>query len=229
MSNQFDGFSADTLAFYSEIVENNNKAWFEENKLRFKAIQKLAQAFVVAMGEALHALDDTIHFNTKLTGSGSIFRIYRDTRFSKDKTPYKTNLAMTWWAGENKKATMSSFYFSLSADGGYFGCGHYQFEKHVMEAYREAVANELRGAMLADAIADITGAGYELHGAKYKRVPRGYDKEHPYGELLKHKGIFVGGAEVDKELLTSAELIPACLKHARAMLPLHSWLTQIEH
>ena len=91
----FPGFPDDAPAFYREVAENNNKVWFEANKPRFKNnVQKPAQLFVEIFGNRLRELVDGMQYDTRLTGSGSIFRIYRDTRFSKDKTPYKTNLAI---------------------------------------------------------------------------------------------------------------------------------------
>ena len=230
MSNYtFDGFPADAFNFYAEIAENNEKPWFDANKARFKAnVQKPAQGFVVAMGEKLATLTDYIQYDVKLNGSGSIMRIYRDVRFSKDKTPYKTNLALIWWEGQRKKTESPSFYFSLSADQVYIGGGLYMFPKDFMPAYRAAVLNDELGSELEAAVQSVQAKGYEVLGEKYARVPRGFDKEHPRVELLKHKGLYVGGTVIEKSVALSAELVDACFEHYRNFYPIQAWMAKVD-
>ncbi|MEM8861179.1 MAG: DUF2461 domain-containing protein [Chloroflexota bacterium] len=220
----FPGFPEDALTFYAQIAENNNKPWFEANKPRFKNnVQKPAQMFVEIFGDRLRELVDGMQYDTRLTGSGSIFRIYRDTRFSKDKTPYKTNLAIAWWQGSGKKTNRPSFYFGLEPDSAFFGGGTYMFVSDYLEKYREAVADDKMGNELADILAEVTDKGYTIRGEQYKKVPRGYDKEHPRGDLLKYKGMYLAGQNVTPDIVTSADLVDHCYSIAADYAPLIKW------
>ncbi len=220
----FPGFPEDAHKFYREVAENNNKVWFEANKPRFqKNVQKPAQMFVEIFGDRLRSLVDGMQYDTRLTGSGSIFRIYRDTRFSKDKTPYKTNLAIAWWQGAGKKTNRPSFYFGLEADSSFFGGGTYMFAGDYLEKYREAVDDEHTGETLGEILHNLTEKGYSVNGAQYKKVPRGFDKDHPRGDLLKYKGMYIGGQSITPDITTSADLVEHCYQMAADYAPLINW------
>jgi len=220
----FPGFPADAHSFFQEVAENNNKVWFEANKPRFKKnVQQPAQLFVEIFGNRLRELVDGLQYDTRLTGGGSIFRIYRDVRFSKDKTPYKTNLAIAWWQGVGKKTNRPSFYFGLEADSAFFGGGTYMFVGDNLEKYRQAVADEKMGPQLEKLIGSLTAKGYEVRGAQYKKVPRGFDKEHPRGDLLKYKGMYIAGRPIATDVTTSADLTDHCYAMAADYAPLIQW------
>jgi len=225
---QFQGFPSEAFQFFIEIVHNNNKKWFEEHKPDFKKyVQLPAQQFVEALGERLETLAPDIRHDTKLNGSGSIMRIYRDVRFSKDKTPYKTNLGISWWEGSGKKMEEPGYFFHLDRDGAWFAGGMYAFSKEVMAAYRKAV-DDKQGATLEKAVARAELAGLEISGiGKYSRVPRDFNKEHPRAELLKRKGIVAVSAGIPPEVVMTPELVDVCFEHAKAILPLHQWLVSI--
>lgn len=228
MSN-FEGFPQDALIFFEEIAHFNAKDWFEENKERFQEnVQRPAQAFVEALGERLATIVPGIRYNTSLNGSGSIMRIYRDVRFSKDKTPYKTNLGIVWWEGPGKKMEEPGFYFHLDQDGAWLANGMYIFPKNTMTAYRKAVDHGQRGNALTEAIAQAEAVGLSISGSgEYTRVPTGYDKEHPRGDLLKKKGIVTVSPGIGVDVVTSPELVDLCFDYAKTMLPLHQWLVQL--
>ncbi len=224
----FDGFSADTFKFFQEIKENNNKAWFDANKKRFKqSVQTPAQAFVVTLGEKLVTLTDSIQYDVKLNGSGSIMRIYRDVRFSKDKTPYKTNLGIVWWEGEGKKTEAPGFYFHMSADELWMGGGLYMFPKDFLPKYRAAVIDDELGGQLEHVIAELGAMGYAVNGDQYARVPRGFDKEHPRAELLRYKGLTTGSGQLRKEEAFSAEFVNTCFAHCQNIALLQQWLAKV--
>jgi uncharacterized protein (TIGR02453 family) len=220
----FPGFSADAHTFFQEVGENNNKVWFEANKPRFKKnIQQPAQMFVEIFGNRLRELIDGMQYDTRLTGSGSIFRIYRDTRFSKDKTPYKTNLAIAWWQGAGKKTNRPSFYFGLEADSAFFGGGTYMFVDDNLDKYRQAVDDSKMGPQLAELVGSLTEKGYTVNGAQYKNVPRGFDKEHPHADLLKYKGMYIGGQPIAPAIVTSTDLVDHCYQLAADYAPFIQW------
>lgn len=223
----FDGFSKDALAFFEEIAENNNKAWFETNKTRFKReIQQPAQQFVIALGERLDTIAPNIRYDTKLTGSGSIMRIYRDTRFSKDKTPYKKNLGIAWWEGYGKKTQEPGFYFNMSPGDTWMGGGLYMMPD--LDKYRGAIVDDELGEAFEMVAAHMASIGLPISvWNPLKRVPRGYDKEHPRAERLKYKGITVGSNPLSDDLVTSPDLLDFCFEFCNKMLPLHQWLVKM--
>ena len=222
----FDGFPKDALAFLTEVADNNNKAWFDANKPRFKSqVQAPSQAMVVALGEQLDAVIPNIRYDTKLTGSGSIMRIYRDTRFSKDKTPYKTNVGIVWWQGEGKKLVNPGFYFHLSPGDTWMGGGLYHFPD--LDRFRVAVHDDVMGSELEAALAEMAQVGVTPTGDRYKRVPRGYDADHPRAELLKLKGLVCSSGQISPEVVNSAELINVCFDFCMKMMPLHKWLVKM--
>ena len=100
----FPGFPPETQAFLRELRENNNRDWFTANKARFDDVVRApALQWVAVMGERLRTIDPDIVVDLRANGSGSLMRAARDTRFSKDKSPYKVNVAMLWWHGAGKK------------------------------------------------------------------------------------------------------------------------------
>lgn len=225
----FNGFPADMLDFFSELAENNNKGWFEANKPRFKRnVQAPAQHFVEVLGERLRPLVDGLRYDTRLNGAGSIFRIYRDTRFSKDKTPYKTNLGMVWWQGDGKKTERPSFYCGISPDpdNTFFGSGCYYFSPDNLAKYREAVVDEKLGPELAELIAEYESKGMTVNGLHYKRIPRGFDKDHPREKLLRHKGLYVGAPGFTAIDATSPDVVDHCFEYAQKLAPLVNWLVK---
>ncbi|MEZ4865745.1 MAG: DUF2461 domain-containing protein [Caldilineaceae bacterium] len=227
---QFVGFPQDAITFFEEIAIFNEKTWFEENKARFQeSVQQPAQAFVEALGERLITLAPGIQYSTSLNGSGSVMRIYRDVRFSKDKTPYKTNLGIAWWEGPGKKMEEPGYYFHLDRSGAWIAGGMYIFTKDALEVYRKAVDHKKQGQALVAALAHAKAAGLAISGSgEYTRVPTGYDKDHPRGDLLRQKGIVAVSPGIPVEVIASPALVDICFDYAKAMLPLHQWLVAMQ-
>ena len=219
----FTGFSKKTVKFWRDLVKNNDKAWFEKNRTLYdNEVLAPSREFVLAMGSLLKGMAPQIKADPRV--NKSLFRIHRDTRFSKDKTPYKTHMGLWWWEGPGKRMACSGFYFHLEPPRVRLGVGMYCLPQALLPAFRDAVAGDKYGPALEKAVAKVAQAGYALGGAKYKRVPRGYDKDHPRAELLKHDGVWAAyEAKIPPELYTD-ELPDWCLPHYQAMLPLHTWL-----
>lgn len=137
----FAGFPAGVLAFLHELSQNNDKAWFEANKHRYtEGVLAHAPAFVTTLGERLQAeISPGITYDTRTNGAGSLMRIYRDTRLSKDKTPYKTNVAFAFWERPRRKMENSSFGFQFGTFGAGLYGGMWNFPKDMLEPYRNAV------------------------------------------------------------------------------------------
>ena len=142
-----------------------------------------AQAFIEGMGARLKKLSPGIHAYPRI--NRSIFRIYKDVRFSKDKSPYKTHLGIWLWEGEGAKFESSGYYFHLEPPNILLGVGIHIFSKNLLKAYREAVVDPVAGDALVKAVQEVSQKGcYNLGEEHYKRVPRGYDPERPNAELL---------------------------------------------
>jgi uncharacterized protein (TIGR02453 family) len=225
----FTGFPEEGLGFLEGLAHNNNREWFEAHKADYRSyLLEPAQAFVVALGERLKLLSPEIAYDTRTNGSGSIMRIYRDLRFSKDKTPYNANLRAVFWQGAGKKMENPGFFFGMDPHGAALYGGLHGFPKPVLTAYQEAVADDALGAELEAALAPLRSAGvYEIGGERYKRVPRGYDPDHARADLLRYKGLHVRSPQIQVPVLTTSELVEVCFEHCRAMAPLHHWLVGV--
>ncbi len=222
-SSPFNGFSEEAILFFVELAANNNKTWFTEHKPDFENfVMTPARDFVVAMGERLGEISPGVNADPRV--NKSIFRIYRDTRFSKDKTPYKTNLGLWFWVGEGAKFENPGYYFHLDADNLMLGVGLYSFAKPILKAYREAVVDPELGPALAQTVVDVAEKGYGVGQKTYKRVPRGYDPEHKNAELLLYSGLTAGNESGHPAELHSAALVDYCFEHYRNLEPIVSWL-----
>jgi uncharacterized protein (TIGR02453 family) len=220
----FNGFSKETLNFYNQLKENNNKTWFEEHRSDYDTyVMTPTREFVVAMGERLEKLSPGINADPRV--NKSIFRINRDTRFSKDKTPYKTNLAMWWWQGEGPRMECSGYYFHLEPTSLLLGVGIHTFPKNILQAYRDSVIDPVHGPELKRAIKEVTEKDrYSLGGKHYKRVPRGYDPDHENAELLLYNGITVGDETSIPDAFYSEDLLDYCFEVYQDLNPIHKWL-----
>lgn len=225
---KFIGFSKETIRFFIELKKHNNKAWFDRNRRIYELhVMEPAKAFVVAMGERLKELSAGILAIPK--ANRSIFRINRDTRFSSDKSPYKTHLGLYFWEGTRPRMECSGFYFHLEPPNLLLGGGIYMFPRHSLEKYRQAVVHPESGARLAQALLTIKKTGeLELGGRHYKRIPSGYDAEHPNAELLLHNGLYVGQTfPIPKELF-SEKLVDYCWQRLKIIAPLHKWFVSLK-
>lgn len=224
---EFMGFSKKTIKFYRDLEKNNKKEWFDANRSTFdQHVIQPAQDFVYAMGKRLKKLSRDINADPRTNGSGSIFRIYRDVRFSKDKTPYKTAMGILFWEGPGKKMDNPGFYFHLERSRLMLFAGMHTFSKAMLKQYRASVVHSKHGPGLTRAITKVFANGaYQLGGNHYKRVPSGFDPEHKNAELLKHNGLYAY-FEIDKlpVELYAEEILEYCFERYRDMHPLYKWL-----
>ncbi len=178
----------EAITFFKGLEENNSKTWFDAHRDDYQNnVLEPLKFLVMALGAV---------FTRKLPGlvadprvNGSIFRINRDTRFSRDKSPYKTHAGVYLWIGPGEKLACPGLYFELTARHLLLGSGTYMFADSAIGAYRRFVAE--KGSRLATAIRKAEKVGFELGGEKLKRVPSGFDPAHKHAELLKHKGLYV--------------------------------------
>lgn len=224
-ANAFPGFPEKTVSFLRGLAAHNDRDWFAAHKAEYEAaVLAPSRAFVLAMGERLRRLSPGIRFDPR--ANGSLFRIYRDTRFSADKSPYKTNLGILFWEGSGPRMDCSSYYFHLEPPALLLGGGLYVFSRPLLERYRRAVADPEYGPRLAAIVRKIRARpGYTVNGEHYKRIPAGYDADPAAAGLLRHAGLYAGcELPIPAELHTPA-IIDYCLEKFKPMQPLHRWLT----
>jgi len=223
----FSGFNKETVQFFKGLRRNNDRDWFAKHREMYdKHVMEPAKAFVVAMGERLRTAVPGIIAAPMV--NKSIFRINRDTRFSLDPSPYKTNLGLYFWEGRRSRMESSGFYFHLEPPDIILGSGMYTFPDYFVPRYRRAVVDPKLGRELGKILAVLAERkDIEIGGKYYKRVPAGCDPGHPNAELLKHKSLWVGFESKIPEELYSARLVDYCFQRYELCIPLHRWLVKL--
>lgn len=184
-----------TLSFLKELEENNNRDWFTENKPKFVKENEQFISFADALLNEFKKYDNLETQN----GKKSVFRIYRDVRFSKDKTPYKKH-----FSGSFKRATKllrGGYYFHIEPNNSFIGGGFWGPNSADLLRIRKEIAtdaSELREIISSPTFTETFG---ELKGDKLKTAPRGFDKEHPDVDLLQFKQFIISKKISDTELL----------------------------
>jgi len=183
--------------FLEELAENNDRTWFQSNRSRYEeVIREPLRAFVRDFDAPLEAISPHVVADDRKSG-GSLFRIHRDTRFSKDKSPYKTWAALQFRHEAGKDVHAPGFYFHLQPGNVLMGAGCWHPARDALEAIRDAIAEdaeawlEVRDGVLDEVRDGVLDTGFELEGEFLKRAPRGYPTEHAAVEDLKRKDFIV--------------------------------------
>jgi uncharacterized protein (TIGR02453 family) len=202
----FSGFPVAALDFYDDLEQDNTKTFWEAHKHVYQ------EAVLEPMKALTAALADEF-------GTAKIFRPYRDVRFAKDKTPYKT--AQGAFVGV---APETGFYVQISAAGVRTGAGSYHLDPERLAYFRADVANEIHGPRLEQILAGLDA--YEIGGETLKTTPKGYDKEHPRIELLRHKSLTAGRMIGFEPVIHTADLLDVVRADWRTLSPLVDWLSR---
>ena len=221
----FEGFDRDAPQFFHELAAEMNREWFEANKPRY---QERWVEPLTAMLEEVGAKLAKSYAPLKL-GAPKLFRIYRDTRFSKDKTPYKTHVSGLLPLSRKKPVDGGcvAIYFHYGLDEEYVGSGTYFFDDRGLAAWRKLVAADKTGKPLAALVTKLRKAGYDVGGHDdYKKVPKPYAPDHPRAEFLKMRGLTAGFPEMPRGLLHDRKLVGWLVEHGRATAPMVRWLAQ---
>jgi uncharacterized protein (TIGR02453 family) len=223
----FKGFPRQCVDYYIELAQNNSKPWFYAHKNDFeKSVMGPAREFVSEMGIILEKLSPRIHADPRV--DRSIFRPYRDTRFSKDKTPYKTHLGIFFWEGPRAKMECSGYYFHLEPPTLFLAAGMHCFSSALLGSYRDSVVDPKHGYDLAKALKQISKfKGYSIGGTHYKKTPRGYDSSHENAAMLLHNGLYVWTEDEIPPELYSRDILDYCFDRFKKMSPLHKWLVDM--
>jgi len=221
--NEFVGFPAETFTFLTEIAAHNEKTWFDAHRPLYEAgYVAPARAFVAALGPRLMRVSPGVQFEPKV--NGSLQRINRDIRFSKDKRPYTTHLNAWFWHGSRKGWDAPGFWFQLTPEHVWLGVGLHNMQGEVLEAYRQSVIHPRSAKALLAALAQVEAAGrYEIGEKTRKLTPRGYAMDGPAAEYLLYESLHAF-AELPAEAARQSDFAELCARHYRAMWPIGKWL-----
>ena len=220
----FKGFKEEFWNFFDELKENNNREWFTENKDRYKSdIVTPCMDFIVDMGERLKDISPHYTAIPKANG-GSMFRIYRDARFSKDKRPYKENAGIQFRHKLGKNAHAPGFYINLKKDGIFYGGGIWLPESETLGEIRDRICYYPKKWQAVIENDDIIKSFGEIRGDGLKRPPRGYEPDHKYIEDIKRKSFFAMKNEDDYKITHSAKFIDEVVKTFDAASPLMAFI-----
>ncbi|MDY6942813.1 MAG: DUF2461 domain-containing protein [Pseudomonadota bacterium] len=221
----FRGFRPDFFAFFQELSANNNRDWFIANKARYhETVVDPIVSFIVAMAPRLEQIAPRFVADPRTHG-GSMFRIYRDVRFSKDKRPYKEHAACHFRHEAGRDAHAPGFYVHIDHTGLSYGGGIWQPPGEALFRIRTAIAQapeRWQAVVSADALGGAFGG---LTGDALKRPPRGFTTDTPHIEDIKRKSFFVI-KETDIEAAGSAEFVDEVADTFRSATPLMRFLTE---
>jgi uncharacterized protein (TIGR02453 family) len=199
----FTGIPIAALDFYEDLEADNTKSFWTAHK---HVYDESVRAPIEALAAELE----------KDYGPAKLFRPYRDVRFAKDKTPYKTHQGA--WFGE------SSLYLHVSASGLRVAGGYWETSSDQVQRLRRAVADDVAGPALARVLAAARRKGLEINGEQLTRVPAGYDKDHPRADLLRYKTLTAGRDLGCPDWLATPRAKTEIVKAWRAISPLVGWL-----
>ncbi|MGR3504199.1 DUF2461 domain-containing protein [Pseudaestuariivita sp.] len=207
----FDAFDPALLTFLKELEANNARDWFNAHKPTYETHYRDAAArFCEDMSAALERISPA-------PVTSKVLRIFRDVRFSKDKSPYNAYLRISF-----SPDTGPPWFFGLDPRGVSLGTGQFELKKEALESFRHKVAGP-EGAALEEALAEAEASGLRLSEPDLKRVPAGFDADHPRAALLKHKGLSVW-KDFPPAFACEGDLVSRALENYRQMVPVRDWL-----
>lgn len=204
----FQGIPAHAFRFYSDLEGNNNREWWLEHKDIYHSAVK------EPLAQLLSGLEPDF-------GPAKIFRPNRDIRFSQDKTPYKT--AQGAFAARQEGV---GFYLQVSADGLLIAGGYHSHTPAQLARFRAAADASGSGAALQQIVDSVAAAGFRVEGEKLKTVPRGFARDHPRAELLKHKTLSAGVDVGTPEWVSTPAVMDEVARRWRQLRPLVDWVVR---
>jgi uncharacterized protein (TIGR02453 family) len=206
----FTGFPVAALDFYDDLEMDNTKSFWEKQRAVYEESVKKPMVALMAALTPEFAPDGR---------TAKIFRPYRDVRFAKDKTPYKTHQG-----AYVAVAPSTGWYVQVSAAGVRTGAGFYEASGERLSAFREAIAHDRTGPELEAIVRRLEKAGVTIGGDRLKTTPRGYDADHPRIALLRHKTLTVGRELGFGPEISTPQLLDLVRRDWRAYRPLVEWV-----
>ena len=206
----------DLFSFFSDLQQNNNRDWFTEHKPTFKALETQVKTFGEQLKDQLNQHDHIDRFK--------LFRIYRDVRFSKDKTPYKTHFGLTWQ--RTKPLYRGGYYLHLSPKNNFLACGFWDPNPADLKRIRQEIdmdGKEYRFILNNKTFKSVWG---ELQGEAVKTAPKGYAKDHPHIDLLRFKQHIFTINYSDKEIC-QPDFVDRANKALQAVRPFVDYMSEV--
>lgn len=220
---KFNGFSKKGIEFLKELSQNNSKEWFELHRDIWEdTIHRINIDFVQDMGETLQILEPDINFAPKV--SKSLFKIYRDVRFSKDKTPMKSKIGILFWKGATHRMQSSSFYLHYDKDRYFIASGIRNFKPELLKRYRSYIQDTKKREELHIILEELKQKGYHLPQPKYKRVPNIFNKDEPYIYLSLYGSMFAYSENIIDDIFYKVEFLDKAFDIYQDMHKLHIWV-----
>jgi len=221
---KFPGFPLGLLHFLNDLSKHNKRDWFQANKSRYETeLLEPALAFIEAMADPLGKISPHFRAVPKKSG-GSLMRIYRDVRFSKDKRPYKTNVGIHFRHEVGKDVHAPGFYFHIDPDEVFLGAGIWHPDSKSLGKIRKAIDKDPAAWKRAKG-GKAFRSRFELEGESLVRPPKGYGAEHPLLEDLRRKD-HIGVCKLDHDLLFDPSIIKETAVAFRAAKPYVNFLCQ---
>ncbi len=215
-------FTPRTFAFLEDLARNNDRAWFQDNRDRYEHdVREAALAFILDFAPRLKRISPRFRADPRKSG-GSLFRIHRDTRFSRDKSPYKAHTGIQFRHDGGKDAHAPGFYLHIDPGRCFVGAGTWHPDSGTLRKIRDAIVEDgarWRRAARGGSFAET----YELGGDSLTRPPRGYDSAHPLVEDLKRKD-FIGATDLTRRRVTAPGFLDDFDSLCRAAAPFVRWL-----
>ena len=219
MDRQFD---PEFFQFMADLAENNDREWFAANKERYEAeVLEPALAFIEDFGYRLREISPNFVADPRRMG-GSLFRIYRDTRFAKDKTPFKTNTGMYFRHVRAKDVPAPGFYLHLAPDDVFAGGGLWRPDTQTAHRIRDVIARDPAGWRRATRERPFSDR-FEVRGEQLKRVPPAFDREHEFADDLRRKG-WVGSTSLTQKTATTPGFLDEYTQICEGVAPLLHYL-----
>lgn len=208
--------------FFRELKENNTREWFQANKTRFETqVQEPLLGFVTDFGLRLPEISPHYVADARKSG-GSLFRVNRDIRFSKDKSPYKTHAGVQFRHESGKDVHAPGFYLHLEPDAVFIGVGIWHPENKTLGKIRDAIV--VKPEQWQQIKADAGFSEFEIGGDSLKRAPKGYDPDHPLVEDLKRKD-FIASIALSEADACAPDFIDSYAGYCRKSSPFMAFLT----
>jgi uncharacterized protein (TIGR02453 family) len=212
------------FTFFRELRKNNNRDWFQANKKRYEThVREPLLQFITDFGIRLAEISPHYVADARRSG-GSLFRIYRDVRFSKDKTPYKIAAGIQFRHESGKDVHAPGFYLHLEPDNVFAGAGIWHPDTQTLTKIRDTIVeNPSRWQHIISG--EAFQSTYKLEGDSLKRPPKGYDPDHPLIEDLKRKD-FVAGKPFTEAEACAPDFIDCFAEACQEVAPLVEFLTR---
>ena len=224
---RFTGFADRQGRFFKMLGRNQDRNWFKEHRAEYE--EGWLNPMKALLGEVRERAARLVP--REELAVPKVFRIYRDVRFSKDKSPFKTHIGGYVALGGTTRGSPTMIalpYVHIGADGAFAAIGQYMMDPSQLADFRAGVLDEKRGAALGGILRKLTRAGFTIGSHdELKRVPRGMDPQHPRADLLRRKGLIVSLPSVPRELLVSPKLVGWLVNHTKRAVPLVEWLADV--